>query len=194
MIPGSDGQNEYGKPPSFMKAIPTPKHQLRAPQLGAVWVSSSEILVELSFAADLHKVYGAPETAWLHISFPDADRIDLALSVFNKTATRLPEAAFFTFNPVGSGHATWHHSKLGEWSSPLDVADGASHGLHYVDERGVRFQLPSGRIGQISSMDVGLLRWDRPLPFPTPVYRDVLGCGLTVNSAMRYVRCSGRLS
>ena len=161
--------------------------------LEQVWVKQSEgqVLAKMSFAKDLCELYGAPETAWLRVvaeveeEAEEADRnkgdggsagyhrVSMTLSIFNKTATRLPEAAFVTFQPEGSASAQWEHSKLGSWASPTDVADGAAHGLHYVDENGVRAKMKAGTSVQVVSPDAGLLRYDKPLPFPTPIHDDV---------------------
>lgn len=185
LINGTGGENEYGMQSSFMKANPTPTHRFEPPVLEEVWVKASEgeVLAKMGFAKDLCELYGAPESVWLRVAADvlgdevagatSTNRITMTLSIFNKTATRLPEAAFVTFQPDGSASAEWEHSKLGSWASPLDVADGAAHGLHYVDENGVRAQMEGGSRIQILSPDVGLLRYDEPLPFPTPIHDDV---------------------
>ncbi len=173
LIPGSGGTDEYGKPESFMRAVPTPTHQLAPPSLDQVWRrdanAQSDVLARMTFDSALHKNYGAPVEAWVRYSFGEANAVNLTLYYVNKTATRLPEAAFITFRPALRDGESWEHSVLGEWSSPLDVADGACKGLHFVSEDGVRAR---GAL-QIESIDTGLLRWDAPLPFPTPLHRDV---------------------
>jgi hypothetical protein len=119
-------------------------------------------------------------------SFAEASSgVSVELTLVNKTATRLPEATFFTFRPLVAGRnendtekgdeeSTWQQSIVGEWGSPLDVADGASRGLHYTTEEGVRLVSEGKTELQIMSTDTGLLRWDAPLPFPTPLHRDVV--------------------
>ena len=61
----------------------------------------------------------------------------------------------------------------GEWVSPLDVATGASRGLHSVSS-GVRFT-PGGGGGTaplfFGTLDAAVARWDAPLPFPSPLDR-----------------------
>jgi hypothetical protein len=86
--------------------------------------------------------------------------------------------------------------KVGEYSSPLDQADGAGKGLQYVTS-GLAYAEPtasgssgsSGSAGPagpagstgsaeprsshdvmiVESLDAGLVRWGTPLPFPTPL-------------------------
>jgi hypothetical protein len=69
---------------------------------------------------------GAPSTAWLELDFSRPGSVSASLTLQNKTATRLPEAAWLTFQPVGAGApaSRWTMDKLGEPVSPLDVADG----------------------------------------------------------------------
>ena len=89
----------------------------------------------------------------------------------NKTATRLAEAMYITFQPLHT--ASWQMDKLSSWVDPLDVADGASKGLHCVN-RAVAFLDKTGSSPSkvyLESPDAALLKWDSPLPFPTPLYR-----------------------
>ena len=65
--------------------------------------------------------------------------------------------------------------KLGGAVSPLDVADGASKGLHNI-LTGVTFSPPKTSDNDAASglffgsSDAGVVRWDTPLPFPTPLH------------------------
>eukprot|EP00930_Biecheleria_cincta_P097296 TRINITY_DN8901_c0_g1_i1.p1 TRINITY_DN8901_c0_g1~~TRINITY_DN8901_c0_g1_i1.p1 ORF type:complete len:791 (-),score=111.14 TRINITY_DN8901_c0_g1_i1:171-2543(-) len=176
LIAGTGGENEYGKPESFMKAQPTPEHQLESGVIESVWKrGDEELLVQLAFNESLSRYYGAPREAWIHYSFPQSLELSITLDLLTKTATRLPEAMFFTFSPrlshtAREEHGTWSHAKLGHWEDPLDVAYGASRGLHFTSEDGVRLSSESGMSMQVMSSDTGLLRWGAPLPFPTPIH------------------------
>eukprot|EP00051_Salpingoeca_urceolata_P021147 m.326646 g.326646 ORF g.326646 m.326646 type:complete len:854 (+) comp19743_c1_seq2:115-2676(+) len=185
LISGSGGQNEYGKPSSFMRAIPKPLYNLAAPTVKAVWTKkaapsshSASVWVQVEFDASLVQDYGAPQEAWLQYEF-DVQTMALNATVLllNKTATRLPEATWFTFDPKlnddGGSVTTWEHSILGSWHSAFDVADGAAKGLHYVDEAGVRMNDTKTGNMQAKSIDAGLLRYGPPLPFPTPLHGNV---------------------
>jgi hypothetical protein len=176
LINGSGGQNEYGKPKSFMKAVPTPTHQLVSPAMDELWVNEDNgtVLMKASFESpSLWLNYGAPHEIWVRYHFPanSPGSISCRLLLVAKNATRMPEAGYFSFNPQIGGK--WSHSILGEWSDPNDIAEGASRGLHYVDDNGVRVDGPNGRSIEIKTLDAGLLRWGEPLPFPTPLAEHV---------------------
>jgi hypothetical protein len=177
IIPGSGGGNEFGKPSGFMtgsdgKPI---KKFLAAPTLRGAWTDktadATKLLLALDFDADLHLNYGAPASAWLELDITTPGRVGASLTLQNKTATRLPEAAWVSFTPAGAGGAgsSWSMDKLGEAVSPLDVADGASKGLHAVLS-GVNFTSSTGTKAFFESLDSPVVRWDKPAPFPTPLH------------------------
>eukprot|EP00966_Prymnesium_polylepis_P213225 4938566-Prymnesium_polylepis.1 len=58
---------------------------------------------------------------------------------------------------------------LGSEVDPLDVAAGASRGLHAVTA-GVALSRADGATLALGSLDAGIVRWDTPLPFPTPLH------------------------
>jgi len=168
IIAGTGGGNEYGKPPSFMLASPTPKHRLESPTLTALWVKGSTVLADVRFSDEVHTDAGAPKAARINYT-ATARGLAIELILINKTATRLPEAIYFGFNPAGSGTGTWTMDKLGSSVNPLDVAYGAARGLHCITS-GVQLTV-GGATRIFGSPDVALARWDDPLPFPTPIHR-----------------------
>lgn len=144
----------------------------------------------LAFALPVAPGHSPPPTyrylqVWLLYSFATNATVDLQVVFVNKQPTRLPEATFVRFNPAGNTGASgqWSQSVLGQWADPNDVAAGGAHGLHYVDDEGVRFSpsassssssalSSSGKTPpslQVRAIDAGLLRWSQPLPFPTPL-------------------------
>ena len=50
----------------------------------------------------LNEEYGAPSQVWMRIRGYEG-KIDLEITLVNKTATRFAEAAFLTFAPPGHG-------------------------------------------------------------------------------------------
>ena len=92
------------------------------------------LLLGMTFDPKLHVDFGAPAMAWMRLEFdPEAlGEVQASLTLVNKTATRLPEAMWVTNTPVGSGAGNWSMDKLGGAVSPLDVATGASRGLHNI--------------------------------------------------------------
>jgi hypothetical protein len=61
----------------------------------------------------LHVMYGAPATLWLNVTvMADEGAVLLDLQIFNKTATRLGEAHFFSFMPTSlDGDYKWMMDK-----------------------------------------------------------------------------------
>ena len=167
LIPGSGGLNEYGKPKSFMNATPTPFHALVTPTISDVYFSNArgEIIVRSSFSREFNLDFGAPAEVWTVYRFPDKATIETDVYMVNKTSTRLPEAIFYSFNPVAeSGEIKWEQNILGEWSEPNDVAEGAAKGMHYVTDEGVRVTDDSMNSIQARSLDAGLIRWGNQCP------------------------------
>jgi len=113
---------------------------------------------------------GAPETIWLTITIPRMSNPDqsiaLDLQVFNKTPTRLPEAMFYSFNPVNQDPKAWRIDKLGQWIDPLDVVlNGTMH--YHAFWKGVTYN-STDRFFAIDSLDAATLSVGSPNPFPTP--------------------------
>ena len=108
-------------------------------------------VVELAFDPHLVQHYGAPEAAWLDVSMDDSPqessrenyesasashgRVNITLTLWNKTSTRLPESTFFNFRPTrqSSSIAKWAMKKLSSWIDPLDVVSGGNQYQHGVD-------------------------------------------------------------
>lgn len=180
LIPGSGGGNEFGKPASFMMAEPTPKRRLEMPVLANLWSKANTVLADVRFSAEAHIDAGAPE--WARINYTAThDGLSIELTLVNKTSTRMPEALYFGFNPRGSGTGIWSMDKLGSAVSPLDVIDGGSKGLHCVSAAGVSLNA-NGTLRSFGSPDAALVRWDKMLPFPTPLHRQPnLSLGMSWN-------------
>ena len=83
----------------------------------------------------------------------------------------LPEALFVSNTPLGAAEpaAKWSMDVLGSDVDPLDVAEGASRGLHAVTA-GVKLTRADGASLALGSLDAAVVRWDAPLPFPTPLH------------------------
>ena len=94
----------------------------------------------------------------------------MTLTLVNKTSTRFAEAAFLTFAPTQHPGGGWAIDKLGEWVSPLSVADGGSQGLSLVNS-GMLYTCGS-TCGMmfVRSLDAGVVKFGDLLPFPTPVH------------------------
>ena len=186
---GTSGADEYGKPAGFMHGLPggaNVTHQLVAPKLVAAWqktanghrddagwASVDSLLLQLRWPTALHELYGAPASAWVRLEAlkpaAGAAGVNVTLYLFNKTSTRLPEALYVSHKPSVSAAGTWRMHVLGEEIDPLDVAEGASRGLHAVDT-GVSLTSTDGAHLELATVDAPVIRWDEPLPFPTPLH------------------------
>jgi hypothetical protein len=122
-------------------------------------------------------VVGAPSQVFLHVR-GGGDTIDVDVILINKTATRFAEAAFLTFDPfdpVPSPEGGWAMDKLGEWVSPLCVADGGSMGLSPLNtgilySRGTRDNASNNSAMFFRTLDCAVVKFGDKLPFPTPIH------------------------
>lgn len=130
--------------------------------------------VQLSFPASAVALAGAPPVVFVSLSVPldkQATSFDITLQVFNKTATRLPEAMFLRFVPpvpVGGGGAGYAMEKLGEWVDALDVVVGGGKHSSTTSRGGVSFPGAGGARMNVSSVDTRTVCWGTPTGFPTP--------------------------
>jgi hypothetical protein len=83
----------------------------------------------------------APATAWPADIFIDfvlpksMPVVEITVSWFRKLPTRMPEALWFSFNPVVSDIKSWSMQKSGQEVSPFDVVDGGNRHMHAIDNR-----------------------------------------------------------
>ena len=160
---------------------PNVEHHLAAPTVRSSWIKhgvaagGSQILIEVAFASELHEDYGAPSTAWLSYTVPEVKGpLTIEVSLTDKTATRLPEAMFLSFNPpAGSEPLRWSMQKLDSWLGPDETLDGGAKGLHAVSDAGLRCTDAAGSQLTIGSWDAALLKWGEPTPFPNPCLGEV---------------------
>jgi len=162
-------------------------HLLLSPALRGLWVredgaGGARFLVASDFGAEPAGRYGAAAAYWTAIDVPGAGAaINLTVSLYNKTATRLPEAHFLAFNASaawGAGAAPcrgqWFVDKLGARVDPFGVQlRGGQHhhgvlaGLAYTraDPAGAA---PNATLA-VGSAHAGVAVFGVPtaLPFPT---------------------------
>ena len=108
--------------------------------------SACTFLALLNMSQDTIAKYGAPAALWVEYSL-DADvgapfpTLGVQLSWQSKTATRLAESAWMSFQPAlgpGADPRAWTMDVLGSSVSPLEVVDMGTRWLHAVGE-GVSF-------------------------------------------------------
>jgi len=163
---------DFGKPNVSSAA---PVHQEVAQTLKSLWLregaDAASFLVEAAFADELHSYYGAPASVWLQFDVPRGagGAINASVSIFNKTATRLPEGLFLRFN--ASARGGWRVSKLGADVDPFDVVPGGAHHNHgFAGPRGGVAALDAGARLGVRSDSAGVAGFGNPTPLPAPVW------------------------
>ena len=145
-----------------------------------------------------HGDYGAPENVSVSVNV-SAGQLEIGVVALDKTPTRLPEAAFVSFEPAGAGN--WSHEVLGGVVSLLRlclvrrnlprlralvvmqvpaavVPHGSSH-LHAAEA--MRWAGSGGGSLRVASLDAGLLCYGEPTAFPTPFAPADLSYGASWN-------------
>lgn len=131
------------------------------PQVVAQYASDRGLLFHLAGEPQAVQEYGCPQDFYLQYTFdPQAPLIEVELQWFHKPASRLPEAAWLSFQPAISAAAEWRLDKLGAEISPLEVVENGNRHLHAAG-RGVRVQ-EAGRSLVIHSLDAPLVAPGEP--------------------------------
>lgn len=126
------------------------------PELAEVYSSPTEpaLWLQLSFPKESSIRYGAPAEVWLQLAFdPHSQSLTWDLRWFRKTATRLPEALWFSCAPQANPNS-WRMLKLGQWINPLDVVQRGARRLHAVET--LRANDPASP-WQLTSLDAPLV-------------------------------------
>jgi len=114
------------------------------------------VIAVLDMPAAVCREVGAPRPVFLRYTFSHKEQaFGLELLWFDKAATRLPEAAWLSFQPKVSAPKNWRIEKMGEWFSPLEVCSKGNRNLHAIG-RAIRH---AGREGTltIESLDAQLV-------------------------------------
>lgn len=167
---------DFGKP---NVSSANPLHSETAAGLVGLWLkedsAAATFLVHSDFGSNpaLNSYYGAPASVWLQLTvpraLPAAATISGALSIYGKTATRLPEGLYFRAN--ASAGAGWRVGKLSSMVDPFDVVPGGNHHQHGFNKE-VRALAAdgSGAALSIASLDFSQAQFGRPIPLPAPVW------------------------
>lgn len=115
-------------------------------------------VLELRLPEETFSVYGGPGEIWLTLDFPmERPSVQYTLQWFDKPANRLPEALWFSFQPlVNLARMDWELDKMGRLVSPLDVVPNGNRKLHGVGE-GVFYCEEDQPKLQIQSLDAPLV-------------------------------------
>jgi hypothetical protein len=112
--------------------------QLWQPVLSALYMKRDKtgqtFLLEITPPEESFTRYGCPKVVTIEIHLPDDEPVlHFDLQWFEKLASRLPEALWFSFAPKTSRSGVWEMDKLGERISPLDVIHNGNRKLHGVN-------------------------------------------------------------
>eukprot|EP00823_Brevimastigomonas_motovehiculus_P008810 TRINITY_DN824_c0_g1_i2.p1 TRINITY_DN824_c0_g1~~TRINITY_DN824_c0_g1_i2.p1 ORF type:complete len:655 (+),score=144.20 TRINITY_DN824_c0_g1_i2:280-2244(+) len=175
---------DYGKPGVDKYASPIRQDaQMQVEELyGKEFSSFYSVWVHGTMAFPLVSLYGAPTDVWInYLFYSDMNNVhmNVDLLLFNKTATRIPEALWMQFMPAPSG--AWEMNKLSQWLEVGNVITNGSFHLHAVQD-GVRLSLQqSDNQLLIESLDAGLFSFGTPSAFPTPLRAPDFSQGASAN-------------
>ncbi|MDX2109894.1 MAG: DUF5054 domain-containing protein [Verrucomicrobiota bacterium] len=92
------------------------------------------LLMQLGFSLAAVERYGAPRTVWIELTLaPTQQRLEWDVQWFGKSATRIPEALWFSMAPVVPDTATWRMQKMNRQISPFEVVSQGARKLHAVE-------------------------------------------------------------
>lgn len=130
------------------------------------------IVVAVKMSEESIVKYGGALEVYNEIFIPagnimDNRRIQLKLSWFDKTATRLPESYWYEINPIVNEPNKWMMNKMGYNVSPLNVMENGGSKLHALQD-GVVYDVSEGRSGctcgkmKIKTYDAALVAPGKP--------------------------------
>ncbi|KAK9917700.1 hypothetical protein WJX75_007317 [Coccomyxa subellipsoidea] len=180
----------------FGKANCSAAHPRRAdvaPSLQDVWVAEENGSLHLVARSTLPRwavrEAGAPAEVWLDIqSAAGSDDLSYDVIWVNKTATRLPEAAWVRFAPDtnAANSSSWQMFKLGRPISPLEVTYNGSYSQHAVSEEGILVTGAGNNAWEqlnVRTLDAALVSPGEPTPFPNVRHAPDLTKGVAFNLA-----------
>lgn len=89
----------------------------------------------LAMPQEVTDKYGCPKTVIVETVVPNATQVlNIRIILTAKSATRLPEASWYTVNPFLERPDLWLMDKMGLSISPNDVIAGGNRNLHAVQE------------------------------------------------------------
>jgi len=109
--------------------------------------NAHRILAQLKIEDDAAQEAGGvawPKRVYLEYLVADAAPIiEIRLSWFEKTANRMPEALWLSFQPPAADPAGWRMDKCGTLISPLDVVTGGNRSMHAIGSE-LQYRGPEG--------------------------------------------------
>jgi hypothetical protein len=117
---------------------------------------NTRFVLELANEGGAVEGYGCPREVWVEYFVPDKGScITVNVQWFGKPATRIAEAAWFSFVPRLQSPQNWRMDKLGQSVSPLEVIRNGNCKLHAVGE-GVTYRGQDGSLS-LRTLDTALV-------------------------------------
>jgi hypothetical protein len=140
--------------------VAQPESRFWLPSLSKLYVNQSEqgttFLLALNMADEASSKYGCPKIIWVQIALlSDKNSLHFDVQWFDKPASRLPEALWFSFNPITRENGQWTMDMLGTAISPLDVIRNGNRKLHAV-ESAINYQDKQSKLA-IETLDASLV-------------------------------------
>ena len=93
-----------------------------------------------------------PRRVMVELSLPRSESaVRISVFLFEKPATRLPEALWFSFKPIAKDPHGWSLEKCGQQVSPFDVVSSGNRHMHGLSE-GFRYE-EGGRTFSVETLD-----------------------------------------
>lgn len=141
----------------------------------------TRLALALSFPDVKQPSYGQPaRVELLYTIRHDAASVEIELQWFNKPASRLPEALWFSFRPVFESAPRCTVDKLGQKVDVTDVVSDGNRYLHAVGDGGARLRDRTGTF-RLQSLDAPLIAIGRRQLVKSDDAQPDTGGGLHVN-------------
>ncbi len=138
------------------------------------------LMLELTMPEEASAKYGCPRRITIEIRLPDAaPHLEYTVQWFDKPASRLPEALWFSFVPIAPNVQGWRMEKLGQLISPLEVVRNGNRRLHAVGS-GVYYEDNRGKLS-IETLDAPLVAPGEPSLLDFNNHRPALKKGMHFN-------------
>lgn len=146
--------------PGVEKILPKGKSWKPVVQSALVSPQGDRLVIESAFPKEAVQEYGAPARLRTEIDWTEDGRLLFDLQWFKKTASRIPEAIWFSFFAPVEPTAQWELLKMGGAVDPREVVSRGGRSLHIVQD-GVRVEDASGS-WHFRSLDAGLVAPGKP--------------------------------
>ena len=169
-------QHDYGKPglPEDVEGKiwrPALKSLSVKPAVVESIDSGCSFVLETAFDPVASSEYGAA-AGWTTVDVDSASGdVSVAINMFNKSATRIPEAMFVQMLPTPAvGRGSWSVNKLGAHINATEVVNGGAKHLHGITRQpALSVTSAGGQRMSVSALDAAVLNFGELTAYPSPV-------------------------